>query len=105
MNLPKKDVFGTSDPYVKVYLLPDHKRNYRTKIHRKNLNPFFNEVFIFNISYDELYKTTLQFSVYDFDRFSKHDLIGHVTFRDLDDIADINQEIKYTLNILCPKKV
>ncbi|KAK4298060.1 hypothetical protein Pmani_029567, partial [Petrolisthes manimaculis] len=36
---------GTSDPYVKVYLLPDKKKKFETKVHRKTLNPEFNETF------------------------------------------------------------
>jgi len=31
-NLPAKDFSGTSDPYVKVYLLPDRKRKHQTKV-------------------------------------------------------------------------
>lgn len=46
-DLPVKDVTGSSDPYVKVYLLPDRKKKFQTKVHRKNLNPVFNETFIF----------------------------------------------------------
>uniref|UniRef100_A0A4W6ER24 Synaptotagmin Vb n=1 Tax=Lates calcarifer TaxID=8187 RepID=A0A4W6ER24_LATCA len=30
---------GTSDPYVKVFLLPDKKKKYETKVQRKNLCP------------------------------------------------------------------
>lgn len=33
------DTGGTSDPYVKVYLLPDKKKKFETKVHRKTLNP------------------------------------------------------------------
>lgn len=40
---------GTSDPYVKVYLLPDKKKKYETKVHRKTLNPVFNETFTFKV--------------------------------------------------------
>lgn len=46
-ELPIKDVTGSSDPYVKIYLLPDRKKKFQTKVHRKNLNPIFNETFIF----------------------------------------------------------
>lgn len=46
-DLPIKDVTGSSDPYIKVYLLPDRKKKFQTKVHRKNLNPVFNESFIF----------------------------------------------------------
>jgi synaptotagmin-1 len=37
---------------VKVYLLPDKKPKFETKVHRKNLNPKFDQTFIFkNIPY------------------------------------------------------
>lgn len=41
---------GTSDPYVKVFLLPDKKKKYETKVHRKTLNPAFNETFTFKVT-------------------------------------------------------
>lgn len=43
------DLSGTSDPYVKVYVLPDKKKKFETKVHRKTLNPTFNESFIFKV--------------------------------------------------------
>ncbi|KAJ8944562.1 hypothetical protein NQ318_015730, partial [Aromia moschata] len=46
-DLPALDMGGTSDPYVKVYLLPDKKKKFETKVHRKTLNPVFNETFVF----------------------------------------------------------
>ncbi|CAL1263509.1 unnamed protein product [Larinioides sclopetarius] len=77
-DLPGMDMSGTSDPYVKVYLLPDKKKKYETKVHRKTLNPVFNETFNFKIPYSEIASKTLVFAVFDFDRFSKHDQIGEV---------------------------
>ncbi|CAG2249028.1 SYT1 [Mytilus edulis] len=78
-DLPGMDMSGTSDPYVKVYLLPDKKKKFETKVHRKTLNPVFNETFIFkNVPYAETGSKTLVFAIYDFDRFSKHDQIGQV---------------------------
>ncbi|KAG8257221.1 Synaptotagmin-9 [Homalodisca vitripennis] len=93
-DLPIKDVTGSSDPYVKVYLLPDRKKKFQTKVHRKNLNPVFNETFIFSVTYEELRTRYLQFSVYDFDRFSRHDLIGQVVLKGLLDSTDLLQEIE-----------
>ena len=46
-DLAAMDIGGTSDPYVKVYLLPDKNKKYETKVHRKTLNPVFNESFKF----------------------------------------------------------
>merc|ERR1712079_231449 len=75
------DMGGVSDPYVKIYLLPDTKgqKKFETKVHRKTLNPFFNQTFEFkNLPYAETFDKTLMFSVFDYDRFSKHDQIGEV---------------------------
>ncbi|KAG5675099.1 hypothetical protein PVAND_005031 [Polypedilum vanderplanki] len=78
-ELPALDMGGTSDPYVKVYLLPDKKKKFETKVHRKTLNPEFNETFVFkNLPYAEAMNKTLVFAIFDFDRFSKHDQIGEV---------------------------
>ena len=80
-ELPALDMGGTSDPYVKLYLMPDKKRKFETKVHRKTLNPFFNETFAFkNVPYSETFDKTLCFSVFDYDRFSKHDQIGRWKF-------------------------
>ncbi|CAL4063255.1 unnamed protein product [Meganyctiphanes norvegica] len=99
-ELPIKDVGGSSDPYVKVFLLPDRKKRYVTKVHRRNLNPTFNETFIFSVLPNELPDRTLQFSVYDFDRFSRNDLIGQVFLRGLDDTVETTNEMEYTMDIL-----
>ena len=78
-DLPAMDMGGTSDPYVKCYIMPDKKKKFETKVHRKTLNPVFNESFVFkNIQYGDLSGRTLTFAIYDFDRFSRHDQIGEV---------------------------
>ncbi|XP_058826366.1 synaptotagmin 1 isoform X2 [Topomyia yanbarensis] len=78
-ELPALDMGGTSDPYVKVYLLPDKKKKFETKVHRKTLSPVFNESFTFkSLPYAEAMNKTLVFAIFDFDRFSKHDQIGEV---------------------------
>lgn len=77
-DLPGMDMCGTSDPYVKLYLMPDKKKKFETKVHRKTLNPIFNETFNFKVPYAEVTTKTLVFAIYDFDRFSKHDQIGEV---------------------------
>ncbi|KAG9264098.1 synaptotagmin-C [Astyanax mexicanus] len=88
LDLPAKDANGFSDPYVKIYLLPDRKKKYQTKVHRKTLNPVFNETFQFGVPLAELHSRKLHFSVYDFDRFSRHDLIGQVVVDNLLDFSE-----------------
>lgn len=48
-ELPAMDMGGTSDPYVKVYIMPEKKKKFETKVHRKTLNPVFNETFVFKV--------------------------------------------------------
>ncbi|XP_033100524.1 synaptotagmin-10-like [Anneissia japonica] len=81
-GLPAKDFSGTSDPYVKIYLYPDRKK-FQTKVHRKTCNPIFHETFEFNVAYADLSEKSLKFTIYDFDRFSRHDLIGEISVDDL----------------------
>ncbi|XP_072399574.1 synaptotagmin-10-like isoform X1 [Diabrotica undecimpunctata] len=101
-DLPAKDMNGLCDPYVKMFLAPNKKKKFQTKVQMKNKNPVFNETFMFNVMYEDLRKRYLQFSVYDFDRFSKHDLIGQVIFKNLDEVADLRQEVEYTMDIILP---
>ena len=71
-DLPACDAGGTSDPYVKVYMLPDKKKKFETKVHRKTLNPVYNETFTFKVPYNEIVTKTLIFAVFDFDRYEFH---------------------------------
>lgn len=58
------------------------------QVHRKTLNPIFNETFQFSVPLAELAQRKLHFSVYDFDRFSRHDLIGQVVLDNLLELAE-----------------
>ncbi|XP_069553758.1 synaptotagmin-7b isoform X2 [Brachyistius frenatus] len=79
-ELPAKDFSGTSDPFVKLYLLPDKKHKLETKVKRKNLNPHWNETFLFEgFPYEKVVQRTLYLQVLDYDRFSRNDPIGEVS--------------------------
>ncbi|CAL8352057.1 unnamed protein product [Merluccius merluccius] len=79
-DLPAKDFSGTSDPFVKLYLLPDKKHKLETKVKRKNLNPHWNETFLFEgFPYEKVIQRTLYLQVLDYDRFSRNDPIGEVS--------------------------
>ncbi|CAM1318465.1 SYT9 (predicted) [Pycnogonum litorale] len=100
-DLPAKDFSGSSDPYVKIYLLPDRRRKFQTKVHRRNLNPTFNETFVFGVTHSELESRKLQFYVFDFDRFSRHDMIGQVTVRNIFENSEyLSEEVNYTMDII-----
>lgn len=71
------DIGGTSDPYVKVYVLPDKKKKFCTKKLKKTLNPVYNETFTFQkLPYNEMENRTLVFSIYDHDALGADDQIG-----------------------------
>ncbi|XP_008582498.1 PREDICTED: synaptotagmin-10 [Galeopterus variegatus] len=101
LDLPAKDFTGTSDPYVKMYLLPDRKKKFQTRVHRKTLNPLFDETFLFPVAYDQLSNRKLHFSLYDFDRFSRHDMIGEVILDNLFEVTDLSREATIWKDIHC----
>ncbi|XP_078112522.1 synaptotagmin VIII [Sander vitreus] len=77
-NLKAMDLGGTSDPYVKVHIRPDKSKTFETKVFKSTLNPTFNEQFTFQISKSSLMKSTAVMKVFDFNRFSKHEIIGEI---------------------------
>jgi len=78
-NIPAMDISGTSDPFVKVCLLPDKKNKLETKVRRKTLNPQWNESLVFqNYPYEKISQRVLYLQMMDWDRFSRNDPIGEV---------------------------
>lgn len=105
LDLLAKDYSGTSDPYVKIYLLPDRKRKFQTRVHRKTLSPIFNETFQFPVSIDHLNNRKLHFSVFDFDRFSRHDLVGEVVVDNLFELLELPKDDTIWRDIICVTSV
>ncbi|EEB16035.1 synaptotagmin-4, putative [Pediculus humanus corporis] len=81
-NLPKMDVTGLADPYVKMYLLCNNQRIAKKKTHvkKRTLNPVFNESFIFEIpaGAEKLDNISLEFLLLDWDRVTKNEVIGRL---------------------------
>eukprot|EP00091_Calanus_sinicus_P012201 TRINITY_DN2768_c0_g1_i5.p1 TRINITY_DN2768_c0_g1~~TRINITY_DN2768_c0_g1_i5.p1 ORF type:complete len:376 (-),score=127.47 TRINITY_DN2768_c0_g1_i5:1050-2135(-) len=77
-NLPKKDVIGASDPFVRVFLMPGTHAELKTKVVKKELNPTYNDEFSFVLSPTDVQKKTIVFQVFDWERFSANDGIGEV---------------------------
>ncbi|KAL0281038.1 UNVERIFIED_CONTAM: hypothetical protein PYX00_002154 [Menopon gallinae] len=69
-----------SDPYVKVYLLPDKSKSgkRKTKVKKHTLNPIFDEVLKFHISLNDLETRTLWLTVWHSDMFGRNDFLGEV---------------------------
>uniref|UniRef100_A0A8C0TVD6 C2 domain-containing protein n=1 Tax=Cyanistes caeruleus TaxID=156563 RepID=A0A8C0TVD6_CYACU len=53
----------------------------------------WDETFSFGVPFAELPARRLHFSVYDFDRFSRHDLIGQVVLDNLLEAAEARPEV------------
>ncbi|NXG92827.1 SYT17 protein, partial [Stercorarius parasiticus] len=68
-----------SNPYVKICLLPDQKNSKQTGVKRKTQNPVFEERYTFEIPFLEAQRRTLLLTVVDFDKFSRHCVIGKVS--------------------------
>jgi len=81
-NLPKMDITGLSDPYVKIYLLFNNQRIAKKKTHvkKRTLNPVFNESFVFDLpkTEDGLKNVELEFMLLDWDRVTKNEVIGRL---------------------------
>ncbi|KAG8181733.1 hypothetical protein JTE90_028272 [Oedothorax gibbosus] len=79
-DLPPKDSNnGSSDPYVKLQLLPEKQHKVKTRVLRKTVDPVYDEDFTFyGINPNQLQATTLHFVVLSFDRYSRDDVIGEV---------------------------
>ncbi|KAG6482564.1 synaptotagmin-2-like [Zingiber officinale] len=73
-KLRKKDLFGKSDPYVKLKLSDDKLPSKKTTIKKSNLNPEWNEEFNFVIRDPE--NQQLDLSVYDWEQVGKHEKMG-----------------------------
>ncbi|XP_070585528.1 extended synaptotagmin-2 isoform X1 [Erythrolamprus reginae] len=71
-----------SDPYVRMYLLPDKKRSGRrkTSVAKKNLNPVFDQAFDFSVPLSDLQRRTLDVAVKNSGGFLSKDkgLLGKV---------------------------
>uniref|UniRef100_A0A8D0N0X6 Synaptotagmin 4 n=5 Tax=Sus scrofa TaxID=9823 RepID=A0A8D0N0X6_PIG len=69
----------TSDPYIKMMILPEKKHKVKTRVLRKTLDPAFDETFTFyGIPYTQIQELALHFTILSFDRFSRDDVIGEV---------------------------
>ena len=88
-DLVPRDFSGSADPYCRLCLLPNHRVHLQSKVHKKTLNPEFEEEFIFEVGPMEINLRTLELLIYDYDQFSRDECIGQVHLPlDLVDLKD-----------------
>ncbi|XP_055907763.1 uncharacterized protein LOC129942742 [Eupeodes corollae] len=93
-----------SDPYVKVYVLPDLSKcaKRKTKVKKQTLNPVFNETLRFHIPISKLNKSSIWLSVWNSDFLGKNDFLGEVILDLRDKVFDKPQSEWYTLHQKSP---
>merc|ERR1712173_579114 len=81
-RLKKMDITGASDPYVKIKLLDSKGKRIgkkkKTSVKNANLNPYYNESFVFVVEENTLSKVNLEVTVLDYDMLGGSDPIGKV---------------------------
>jgi Ca2+-dependent lipid-binding protein len=77
---------GMSDPYCRIYLVPDDKKSYKrkTKVVKDNLNPKWEETFDYKLTYEQSIEKDLIVSLKDDKKglFSKQEMrmLGEVSW-------------------------
>lgn len=95
---------GFGDPYVRLAILPEvDERIRQSSVKRKTCNPFYNEYFKFPLTIDDVRDRTLVFHIYDYDKFSRHKIIGEVQV-DLSKV-DVTNSVEMWCDILKHQKV
>ncbi|XP_044475979.1 synaptotagmin-2-like [Mangifera indica] len=73
-KLQKKDLIGSSDPYVKLKLTEEKLSGKKTSVKHRNLNPEWNEEF--NLVVKDPKSQALELQVYDWEKVGNHDKMG-----------------------------
>ncbi|XP_048087635.1 synaptotagmin-like protein 4 isoform X2 [Alosa alosa] len=80
-NLTAMKAGGTSDSFVKGYLLPSNSKSTKRKtpVAKKTLNPHYNHTFVYkDVSVEQLRTMCLELTVWDREALSSNDFLGGV---------------------------
>lgn len=76
-DFPPRDYSGSIDTCVTICVLPNRERRQQTAIHRRSVNPPYNENFIFNIQVGkEAHSHNLLLTTYFYDSLSHGHVLG-----------------------------
>ncbi|XP_031283179.1 synaptotagmin-2-like isoform X2 [Pistacia vera] len=73
-KLKKKDLIGSSDPYVKLKLSEEKLSSKKTTVKHRNLNPEWNEEF--NLVVKDPESQALELQLYDWEKVGNHEKMG-----------------------------
>lgn len=79
-DLIARDFSGTADPFCRLCLLPNRKSQLQSRVHKKTVNPEFEEEFIFDVPGTDLASKTLEILMFDYDQFSHDECVGQIQF-------------------------
>lgn len=78
-DFPARDFSGSLDTCVTIGLLPDRFLRKQTAIHRRSVNPMYNENFVFHVAADEdVYSRSLLFVTFYYDQYSHSHVLGEM---------------------------
>ena len=76
-DFPPRDYFGSIDTCVNITVLPDRDRRKQTAIHRRSVNPPYNENFVFGIQAGEdAHAHSLLLVTFFYDSYSHAHVLG-----------------------------
>ncbi|NWH80961.1 SYT1 protein, partial [Piaya cayana] len=77
-KLKQMDSHGLSDPFVKVHLILNRKKwkKKKTSVKKNTLNAYFNEMFVFEVPFNQIQNVDVVISVWDHDKVTKNEPIG-----------------------------
>uniref|UniRef100_A0A1I7XZD6 C2 domain-containing protein n=1 Tax=Steinernema glaseri TaxID=37863 RepID=A0A1I7XZD6_9BILA len=86
-DLPKFDITGMADPYVKIYMLYNGKRicKKKSQVKRRTLAPVYNESFVFDLpstAEADLSAIRFEVSVLDWDRVARNEVMARCVIDD-----------------------
>ena len=101
------DITGSSDPYVKIKLLDSKGKRIgkkkKTSVKMANLNPYYNESFVFVVEEHAVNKVNLEVTVLDYDMLGGSDAIGKVSFFSINSKENVPVSINANYRLLLVK--
>ena len=77
-DFPPRDFSGSLDTCMTLCLLPDREHRKQTAIHRRSVNPLYNESFEFSLYDEDVYSRSLLLVAFYYDQYSHSHVLGEL---------------------------